>query len=380
MTPPAEGRWFRVQEMVVDLYGAEMGPEAAWIYTCLARYASWDSGECWPSHPTLRAVSGMALPRVRKALTRLEALGLIASEERRMAVGGVVRWRKVYTLLDPSPAAVMERRRARQRSIAPHHGRIGKPRPPRRPAQPEVSSDTAQVFREQIVQGTEKDPEPFGEQFVPDSGNNLCTKQDLRERDANPEPRARDVYPPARGQSGTSPDPAILPEKPHAPDVQEGCSVGRPPPAAALVQGAAQPEAPASVEEEEPPAPEQPAVSVLPCTEAVARPEAPAKPLAVPQAEVAGQPRAVGACVPAAPPPTDPAFVCQQDAGEGAGVGRHAGSQQSTPPEFGPSYVPQWSPPREVGARGLPAWLLACEMVRKYGMPLHVGQKEFAHA
>jgi hypothetical protein len=381
MTPPAGDRWFRVQELVVDLYGAEMGPEAAWIYTCLARYARWDTGECWPSHPTLRAVSGMSLPRIRKALTRLEDLGLIAAEQRRMAVAGVVRWRWVFTLLDPSPAAVMERRRARQTPIAPHHGRMGKPRPPRKASQSdEGTADTDQVFRKQIVQGTESDPEPFGEQFVPDSGNNLCTKQDLRERDADPDPDPRPR--PPKGQSGTSPPPAAAALAQGAPLQQAAASAeaGETPALACQQYGClfsrqsgtlppAMQEEPVSLHEcgwpfsalvvpqRESPAPcttpVLPAVQSVPAAAAAIH-EVPAEPLAAPVQAAAS-----------------PASPTTRAAPQGLPGGQVVGSRlPGVPAAFGRRYLPAWSERSPEVGHTLPErcrWLLAFPTVMAYG-------------
>jgi Helix-turn-helix domain len=286
------------------------------VHLILADHAD-DTGLCWPSVPTLAQECRMSKSAVYAALTDLEALGVVG---RIRSPGKRTRYRLFFQAIEGCKYCTLVTR--------PDSGPV------------------------QILETT-----------PPDSGTE---PPENPQKDPDPDPRARDVYPPVRGQSGTSP--AILPDTVDAPDVEAGDQVGCPPPAAALFEGATQPEGTESVEDGEPPAlacqqygclfsgqrgrspspgvdgepppPEQPAVSALPRAETVARPEALAAGLAPPQGGAARETRADGACARAAPP------------------------------EFGRTYRAAWSDgPPEVGPFKLPVWLLAFPSVRTYGLP-----------
>ena len=102
--PPA----FRIDNLVIDHYAAEMGALGLALYAALARYADRQTGECFPSITTLGAKLQLGRTTVKKFLRKLECLGLIAIAPRRTAEGDPTS--NLYILLDPAPAAVAARR------------------------------------------------------------------------------------------------------------------------------------------------------------------------------------------------------------------------------------------------------------------------------
>jgi hypothetical protein len=176
-----------------------------------------------------------------------------------------------------------------------------------------------------------------------DALNRLDSRERLTPQRSDKTAGAANPGPRPKGQSGTSPPRPKGQNVPdetlrfqnqektpgedisHVPDVVAGEGVGCLPQAAALVQGAAQPEAPVSAQERESPAPCTTPVShaVQPeAAGAVAKHEAPAELRAAPQRGEAGLSWANGAC------------------------------QRAAPPEFGFQYLPAWSDARrEVGHR-----------------------------
>lgn len=74
---PLHTPFFRTAHLVIDEHLAAMGPTGFAVYSVLQRHANYTTGECWPSVKTIAAKVGIGLPRVRKALTHLERLGLI---------------------------------------------------------------------------------------------------------------------------------------------------------------------------------------------------------------------------------------------------------------------------------------------------------------
>ncbi len=62
-------------------------PTEVKVYACLASYADWDTGVCWPSRNTLAEACGVSLATVKRALAGLEKAGAIIIE-RRAQLGG----------------------------------------------------------------------------------------------------------------------------------------------------------------------------------------------------------------------------------------------------------------------------------------------------
>lgn len=62
-------------------------PTEVKVYACLASYADWDTGMCWPSRNTLAEACGVSLATVKRALTGLEKVGAITVERRTQLAG-----------------------------------------------------------------------------------------------------------------------------------------------------------------------------------------------------------------------------------------------------------------------------------------------------
>jgi hypothetical protein len=116
------GHWLWLNNVVIDHHARFLGPEALALYVCLARHGDNTTQECWPTIPRMEQGTGMSRNRVRKALKRLAAYGLITLEEQAFARYGKV-WRGyLITLLDPAPLAVSQRQRPGERLPLPHGG------------------------------------------------------------------------------------------------------------------------------------------------------------------------------------------------------------------------------------------------------------------
>ena len=116
------GHWLWLNNVVIDHHARFLGPEAVALYACLARHADNTTQACWPTIPRMEQGTGMSRNRVRKALKRLAAYGLITLEERVIPHYGKV-WRGyLITLLDPAPLAVSLRQRPGERLSPPHGG------------------------------------------------------------------------------------------------------------------------------------------------------------------------------------------------------------------------------------------------------------------
>jgi Helix-turn-helix domain len=116
------GHWYWLNNVVIDHHARFLGPEALALYACLARHADNITQECWPTIPRMEQSTGMSRNRVRKALKRLAAYGLITLEERVIPHYGKV-WRGyLITLLDPNPLAVSLRQPPGEQIPPPHGG------------------------------------------------------------------------------------------------------------------------------------------------------------------------------------------------------------------------------------------------------------------
>jgi DNA-binding transcriptional ArsR family regulator len=127
---------------IIDVHGPTIGAIGVGIYTALVRFANRKTGECWPSIGRLAQVLDLARSTVKVYLRKLEDAGLIDIRERQDAAGDPTS--NLYTLLDPSPAAVAKRLAARKAATAPEGGRPPADPPPaecrptgRPPADPE---------------------------------------------------------------------------------------------------------------------------------------------------------------------------------------------------------------------------------------------------
>mgnify|MGYP006271552955 CR=1 FL=1 len=87
--------WFWIDTRVLKEHGADLGPYALAIYMALAAHADNSTSKCFPGVSTLAESAGMSTRQARKALRKLEAIGLIHTEERKGRSS-------VYTLLSVS--------------------------------------------------------------------------------------------------------------------------------------------------------------------------------------------------------------------------------------------------------------------------------------
>ena len=105
------GNFFGISNAIIDTHGRTLGAIGVGIYAALARYADRTTGECWPAIGKLERALDLARSTVKVYLHKLERAGLIEIEERWDAAGD--RTTNLYTLLDPSPAAIARHLAAR---------------------------------------------------------------------------------------------------------------------------------------------------------------------------------------------------------------------------------------------------------------------------
>ena len=117
--------FFSIDNDLIDVHAPTIGAIGVAIYTTLARYANRHTGQCWPAIGRLAQTLQLARSTVKVYLRKLEAAGLIAMRERQDTAGDPTS--NLYTLLDPSPAAVDRRRTAQP---VPEGGRPSADPPP----------------------------------------------------------------------------------------------------------------------------------------------------------------------------------------------------------------------------------------------------------
>jgi len=134
------GHHFGLDNTLIDRHAKTIGAIGVAIYAVLARYANRKTGECWPTIGCIARQLDLGRSTVKVYLHRLEAVGLIEIEERYAAAGDQDANR--YRLLDPAPAAVEARRKARaaqalagllQVASPPERGRSTDAPPPEAP-------------------------------------------------------------------------------------------------------------------------------------------------------------------------------------------------------------------------------------------------------
>jgi hypothetical protein len=109
--------FFSIDNDIIDVHAHTIGAIGVAIYAVLARYANRKTGECWPAIGRIERTLQLARSTVKVYLRKLEAAGLIAITERHDVAGDPTS--NLYTLLDPSPAAVDKRQAARKVAAAP---------------------------------------------------------------------------------------------------------------------------------------------------------------------------------------------------------------------------------------------------------------------
>jgi predicted transcriptional regulator len=137
------GRYFSVDNALVDVYAKTLGPHAVMVYLVLCRHANHRTKQCWPSIAHIVDLTGLARSTVKAALKSLYEAGLIDREERWDEAGDHTT--NLYTLLDPSPAAVQQRQAALAQQARPEGG--GPPHDP-----PGVGRHTAPNQRTKTIE------------------------------------------------------------------------------------------------------------------------------------------------------------------------------------------------------------------------------------
>jgi DNA-binding MarR family transcriptional regulator len=130
------GNYFGIPNEIIDTHGRTLGAIGVGIYAALARYADRTTGDCWPAIRKLERALDLARSTVKVYLHKLEAAGLISIEQRWDEAGDPTT--NLYTLLDPSPAAIAkhlaaradaEARRQERAATGPDGGGSGDDRP-----------------------------------------------------------------------------------------------------------------------------------------------------------------------------------------------------------------------------------------------------------
>jgi hypothetical protein len=87
-------RRFFVDNVILDVYGEQLGPYGLATYMALCRFADIKEQTCYPSIQTIADTIGAGTSKTRESLRTLEELELIHTEHR-------PRSSSIYTLLDP---------------------------------------------------------------------------------------------------------------------------------------------------------------------------------------------------------------------------------------------------------------------------------------
>lgn len=89
--------YFTVDNVLLDVYGAQLGPHGIAVYAALSRFANHDQ-ECWPTYRTIVERTGVSRRQIVREIEKLEALGIVAITRR--VDGKGQRTSHLYTLLD----------------------------------------------------------------------------------------------------------------------------------------------------------------------------------------------------------------------------------------------------------------------------------------
>jgi hypothetical protein len=108
--------YHRIPDDIILVYGKIIGATGYAVYGYLCMRVNRRTGRCTPSIGRIADAYNLARSTVKEYLHKLRDVGLIAIEPRRAPAGDPTS--NQYTLLDPSPAAVEQRRLARQAAAA----------------------------------------------------------------------------------------------------------------------------------------------------------------------------------------------------------------------------------------------------------------------
>jgi DNA-binding transcriptional ArsR family regulator len=94
----------------IQFHAREVGPIASMIYMVIRKHEKWGTHQCWPSIARIAHLVGVSVSSVQRHLHILVKAGLITVEKRWNKDGGPTT--HLFTVLDPSPAAVAKRLQA----------------------------------------------------------------------------------------------------------------------------------------------------------------------------------------------------------------------------------------------------------------------------
>lgn len=81
----AESYFVQISYAELDLLQGD--PRALQVWACLLRFASWDSGKCFPSKKTIAGFCGCSVDSVERALKRLKIEKLLKITPRKNPTG-----------------------------------------------------------------------------------------------------------------------------------------------------------------------------------------------------------------------------------------------------------------------------------------------------
>ncbi len=90
--------WYTIDNVLLDVYGAQLGPHGIAVYNALARCADGDS-KCWPGHAYIANLTGMSTKQVGREIDKLAGLHIIRVTPR-YNPETKVHSSNLYTLLD----------------------------------------------------------------------------------------------------------------------------------------------------------------------------------------------------------------------------------------------------------------------------------------
>lgn len=90
--------YFTIDNVLLDLYGKQLGPHGIAVYAALARFANREQ-ECWPSLATIGDRTGMSKRQVGREIVKLETLKIVSITPQFDAATKTHR-SNLYTLLD----------------------------------------------------------------------------------------------------------------------------------------------------------------------------------------------------------------------------------------------------------------------------------------
>ena len=125
---PLRPHTFRVDNILLDDYAADIGALGVAVYVVLQRYADRATGQCWPSVATIATLLRLSKNCVKKYLHLLARRGLITIAPRATAEGDPTS--NLYTVHDPTQGEAVLRRRHQRGGASAAGGRAPDALPP----------------------------------------------------------------------------------------------------------------------------------------------------------------------------------------------------------------------------------------------------------